>query len=270
MSASRPESFFTRCSVAPETLGLVVAGMTGLIFGSFLNVCIVRLPDEESLIHPRSKCPKCGAMVAWYDNIPILSWLVLLGKCRHCHAPISIQYPVIEASVGALWVAAFKYYGLTANAFTGAVFATILLGIAVTDAKHYLIPDEYTWGGLGIGLVLSIQHGIHGLLDATLGAAVGFLLLYFVAWAGEKAFGEEAMGGGDIKMMAMVGAFVDWQGVLLTVFGGAVLGTLIFVPLSLRKKRLVPFGVFLSLAAAAVFVFGDAIARWYMNFLQAA
>jgi leader peptidase (prepilin peptidase)/N-methyltransferase len=256
--------------VARDPFVLIVAGLVGLMVGSFLNVCIVRLPNEESLVRPRSKCPRCGEMVAWYDNLPILSWLILLGKCRHCRAPISIQYPLVEASVGAIWFAAFWFYGLTFTALTGAVFATILLGIAVTDAKHYLIPDEYTWGGLAIGLLLSLQRGIPGLLDAALGAAVGFLLLYFVAWAGEKAFGQEAMGGGDIKMMAMVGAFVGWKGVLLTIFGGAILGTLIFVPLSFKQKRLVPFGVFLAVAAGAVFVVGDAIAQWYMNFLRAA
>ena len=256
--------------MAVEMPLLIAAGLFGLMIGSFLNVCIVRLPSEESLVHPRSKCPRCGSMVAWYDNIPVLSWVVLGARCRQCKNPISAQYPLIELAVGLIWTAAFWFYGLTFTALTGAVFSTILLGIGVTDARHYLIPDEYTWGGLALGLVLSLQHGLTGLYDATLGAAVGFCLLYFVAWAGEKAFGEEAMGGGDIKMMAMVGAFLGWKGVLLTIFGGAALGTLIFVPLSFRKKRLVPFGVFLALAAGAVFVVGDAIARWYMNFLRAA
>jgi leader peptidase (prepilin peptidase)/N-methyltransferase len=209
-------------------------------------------------------------MIPWYENIPVVSWALLLGKCSHCSAPISIQYPLVELATGALWAGAFWSYGLSWAALTGAIFSTILLGIAVTDAKHYLIPDEFTWGGLALGLLLSFQHGIQGLLDATMGAAIGFLLLYFVAWAGEKVFGEEAMGGGDIKMMAMVGAFLGWKGVLLTVFGGALLGTLVFVPLSLGKKRLVPFGVFLAVAAGAVFVVGDAIVRWYMNFLTAA
>ncbi|MBI4502755.1 MAG: prepilin peptidase [Gemmatimonadetes bacterium] len=256
--------------MASETAVLAIAGLVGLVVGSFLNVCIVRLPNNESLVRPRSKCPKCGAPIAWYDNVPLLSWLLLLGKCRHCKARISVQYPLIEGAVGVLWVAAFAYYGLTWAALTGATFSTLLLGIAMTDARHYLIPDEYTLGGLAIGLLLSLQRGFSGLLDAGVGAAVGFLLLYAVAWAGEKVFGQEAMGGGDIKMMAMVGSFVGWKGVLLTVFGGAALGTLIFIPLSFGKKRLVPFGVFLALAAGAVFVVGGAIVQWYMNFLRAA
>ena len=192
------------------------------------------------------------------------------GKCRHCKAPISPRYPLVEAAVGLLWTASVWYYGISLHAITAGTFGTILLGIAFTDAQHYLIPDEYTFGGLALGLLLSLRNGFTGVGDAAVGAAVGFGLLYFVAWGGEKMFGEEAMGGGDIKMMAMVGAFVNWKGVLLTIFGGAILGTAVFVPLSFKKRRLVPFGVFLAIAAAVVFVVGDTIARWYLEFLQAA
>jgi leader peptidase (prepilin peptidase)/N-methyltransferase len=168
--------------------------------------------------------------------------------------------------VAAVWAAAVWYYGLGLTALTAAVFGTILLGIAVTDARHYLIPDEYTIVGLPLGLLLAVAGGWPGLLEAAVGAAFGFVLLYAVAWAGERVFRKEAMGGGDIKMMAMVGAYVGWKGVLLTIFGGALLGTLIFVPLTLRKKQLVPFGVFLAAAAALTFVFGDAVLAWYLDF----
>ena len=129
------------------------------------------------------------------------------------------------------------HYGLAVEALSAAVLGTILLGIAITDARHYLIPDEYTWGGLVIGLMLSLAGGGSGLVTALIGPATGFGILYFVAWAGEKAFKKEAMGGGDIKMMAMVGSFVGWKGVLLTIFGGALLGTLVFVPLSMGKEK---------------------------------
>jgi leader peptidase (prepilin peptidase)/N-methyltransferase len=172
---------------------------------------------------------------------------------------------MVELCTALLWVGAGWRYGITLDGLTAAVFGTILLGIAVTDARHYLIPDEYTLGGLVVGLALSLRGGPDGLLDAVIGAAVGFGLLYLVAVAGEKAFGKEAMGGGDIKMMAMVGAFVGWKGVLLTIFGGSLLGTLVFVPLSLRKKRLVPFGVFLAAAAALTFVFGQDVIAWYLG-----
>lgn len=250
---------------------LVVGGafLFGLAFGSFLNVCILRLPHDQSLVRPGSSCPSCGTRIAWYDNIPVLSWLLLRGRCRHCGASISLQYPLIELVVGLGWAAALLVWGLTPRAIAGAVLGTILLGIAVTDARHYIIPDEFTWGGLILGLILAlVAGGGPGLVRALLGAAAGFALLYFVAFVGQLMFKEEAMGGGDIKMMAMVGAFLGWQGVLLTVFLGALLGTLVFVPLTLRRKRHVPFGVFLAMGAAATFVAGDAMLAWYTAFLQ--
>ncbi len=246
----------------------VAAGIAGLCFGSFLNVCILRLPAEQSLLRPPSSCPRCSQRIAWYDNIPVVSWLVLRGQCRKCGNPISRQYPLIEALVGLLWVAAVLVWGVSVHALAGALLGTILLGIGITDARHYLIPDEYTWGGLVIGLAASLVGGWQGFLQAVIGAAAGFGLLYVVGVGGKWMFGEEAMGGGDIKMMAMVGSFVGWKGVLLTIFSGALLGTLIFVPLSLRKKRLVPFGVFLAVGAAVTFVWGDAIIEWYRRFLS--
>lgn len=252
----------------PEVPGVIAAALVGSLIGSFLNVCIVRLPLEQSVVRPRSRCPRCGAQIVWFDNIPVLSWLILRGRCRHCHEPISVQYPLIEALVAGLWAAAAWWYGVTVDGLTAALFGTILLGIAVTDAGHYLIPDEYTWGGLALGLLLALRGGVAGLLMAAVGAAVGFALLYGIAWAGERVFREEAMGGGDIKMMTMVGTFVGWKGVLLTLFGGALLGTLVFIPLTIRKRRLVPFGVFLAAAGALTFVFGEAIVRWYEAFLR--
>jgi len=252
----------------PDGFTWVAAGLLGATIGSFLNVCIVRLPADQSLIRPRSRCPKCETPVAWFDNIPVVSWFALRGRCRQCRQPISPQYPIVEALVSALWVGALWRHGFGLDALTAALFGTILFGIAVTDARHYLIPDEYTLGGLVLGLGLAWRHGVRGFGAAILGAAVGFALLYVVAWAGEKAFKKEAMGGGDIKMMAMVGAFVGWKGVLLTVFGGALLGSLVYVPLSLKKKRLVLFGVFLAAAAALAFELGDPIVRWYLGFLQ--
>jgi len=197
-----------------------------------------------------------------------VSWLWLRGKCRWCHKPISAQYPIIEALVGVLFGVSVLAYGPSLHAVGAAVFGTLLLGIAITDARHYLIPDEFSLGGLVLGLALALGGGVPGFLQALLGAAVGFALLWGVAQAGAWVFKEEAMGGGDIKMMAMVGSFVGWRGVLLTVFAGAALGSLIFVPLSIKKKRLVPFGVFLAVGAVVTYVFGDAILAWYGHFLQ--
>jgi len=251
-----------------EVLGIIAAGVLGSMIGSFLNVCIVRLPLEQSVVRPRSRCVRCGRSIAWFDNVPVISWLLLGGRCRHCRERISAQYPLIEAAVAGVWAAAAWWYGVTLHGLAAALFGTILLGIAVTDARHYLIPDEYTWGGLAVGLLLALRGGFGGLLTAVIGAGLGFALLYAIAWAGERAFREEAMGGGDIKMMAMVGAFLGWKGVLLTLFGGALLGTLVFVPLTIRKRRLVPFGVFLAAAGGLTFVFGEAIVRWYEAFLR--
>ncbi len=254
--------------MAADPIVLVGAGLLGLALGSFLNVCIVRLPNDMSLVRPPSSCPRCRHPIAWRDNIPIVSWLLLKGRCRHCGERISAQYPIIEAAGGAIWLGAILGYGLTARGLAAGLFGTILLGIGVTDARHYLIPDEYTWGGLVLGVALGLAGGVDGFLAAVLGAAVGFGLLFAIAQLGEWLFKEEAMGGGDVKMMAMVGAFVGWRGVLLTIFLGALLGSLIFVPLSLRKKRLVPFGVFLAVGAAVAFVFADPIIAWYLRFLH--
>ena len=251
---------------AEATFTVLGAAGFGLAFGSFLNVCILRLPHDRSLLKPPSSCPKCGHLIGWRDNIPVLSWLLLRGRCRWCRAPISGQYPLVEALVAGLWVASALYYGLTLHALAAALFATILLGIAITDARHYIIPDEFSFGGLAIGLLLSLRLGGPGLVEALLGGAVGFGLLQVVAVVGKWMFKEEAMGGGDIKMMAMVGAFVGWKGVLLTVFLGALVGTVVFVPLTLKKKRLVPFGVFLAVGAAVTFVAQDAILAWYQRF----
>lgn len=253
--------------VADPFIAAAVA-VVGLCFGSFLNVCILRLPQEQSLLRPPSSCPQCGQRIAWFDNIPVVSWLALRGRCRRCGARISLQYPLIELLVGLIWLSAYLRYGLTLHALAGAVLGTILLGIGITDARHYLIPDEYTWGGFGLGMALSLAGGWQGFAAALIGAATGFALLYVVGEVGRRLFKEEAMGGGDIKMMAMVGTFVGWKGVLLTIFAGALFGTLIFVPLSVRKKRLVPFGVFLAVGAAVTFVWGDGILEWYRHFLS--
>ncbi|HEY9383096.1 MAG TPA: prepilin peptidase [Gemmatimonadales bacterium] len=252
-----------------ETLLLaLVAGIFGLLIGSFLNVCIVRLPAEQSVVTPRSRCPRCGKPVEWRDNIPVLSWLLLGGKCRGCQEPIGILYPLVELAVGVLWFLLAYHYGLSLDALRGAILGTLLLGIALTDAREYIIPNEFTWGGLALALVLSAADGLHAVLLALLGAAVGFALLWLVGVAGRWVFKEEAMGGGDIKMMAMVGAFLGWQGVLLTIFLGALAGTAIFLPLALvGRRKLVPFGVFLALGAGVTYLVGPAIILWYRRYL---
>ena len=257
----------------PEALVIAVSGLLGALIGSFLNVCILRWGAEpkESIVSPPSHCPRCGRGLAWYENIPVLSWLLLRARCRGCGRPISMMYPLIELATAGLWAYMVWRHGLTIEAIRGAVFWTILLGIAMTDARQYIIPDEFSWGGLVIGLLFSLAGGLPGLGTALVGAAVGFGLLWLVGTAGTWVFKEDAMGGGDIKMMAMVGAFVGWQGVLLTIFLGALLGSLVFVPLLLvGQKKLVPFGIFLSIAALITYEAGPAIFAWYGRYLTGA
>jgi leader peptidase (prepilin peptidase) / N-methyltransferase len=257
--------------VNESMLAALVGALFGAVIGSFLNVCITRLPAEQSVVSPPSRCPKCGKPVEWRDNIPVLSWLLLGGKCRGCREPISILYPIVELATAVIWAGMAWYYGLSLDALKGALFGTLLLGIALTDAREYIIPNEFTVGGLAIGLVLSAVGGLNSVLAALFGAAVGFGILWIVGVAGRWAFKEEAMGGGDIKMMAMVGSFVGWQGVLLTIFLGALAGTAIFLPLTLiGRKKLVPFGVFLAMGAAVTYVIGPSIIEWYRRYLGVA
>ena len=252
---------------------VVYAGLFGAALGSFLNVCIIRWGAEpkQSVVRPASHCPKCGRGLRWYDNIPIVSWLVLRGRCRGCRAPISPMYPLIELATALVWGVHGLALRFRVEALRGAVFATVLLGIAMTDAREYIIPDEFSLGGLALGLLFALLAGRQAFGTALLGAAVGFGLLWIVAVAGEWVFKQEAMGGGDVKMMAMVGAFLGWQGTLLTVFLGALIGSLIFVPLSLAgHKKLVPFGIFLAIGAAATYLVGPALLGWYTGYVAGA
>lgn len=246
-------------------LPALVVGMAGLAFGSFLNVCSLRWPEERSVISPRSRCAGCDRRISWYDNVPVLSWLLLRARCRHCGAGISVQYPLVELGTGLIWGGMVLVHGLEVEALRGALFLTILLGITVSDARFYIIPDQFSVGGTVLGLGLALFTPAIGWFEAILGAAAGFVLLWFVARAGERAFKKEAMGGGDIKMMAMVGAFLGWQGVLLTVFLGSFLGAVIFGPISLKTGRLVPFGIFLAAGAAVTYGWGDALVAWYLD-----
>jgi leader peptidase (prepilin peptidase)/N-methyltransferase len=257
----------------PGPLGIASGALLGALIGSFLNVCILRWGAEpkESIVSPRSHCPRCGKGLVWYENVPIVSWLLLRARCRGCGQPISFMYPLIELVTAGLWAYMAWKYGVTLVALSGAVFGTILLGIAMTDARNYIIPDEFTWGGVALGLLFSLTGGWAGLTTALLGAAVGFGLLWVVGYLGTMVFKEDAMGGGDIKMMAMVGAFLGWQGVLLTIFLGALAGSLVFVPLLLAgQKKLVPFGIFLAIGAAISHELGPAIIRWYSGYLVGA
>jgi len=242
-----------------------LAGLVGLMIGSFLNVCTLRWPEDESVVFPGSHCPKCGEPIRWYDNVPVLGYVLLRGRCRACREPISLQYPLVELATGIVWAGMFSYAGLSFEALRGTLLLTILFGIALTDARFYIIPDQFSLGGLVLGLGLAFLPGGIDALDALIGAIVGFGLLGSVAVVGRWILKKDAMGLGDIKMMAMVGAFLGWAGVLLTVFLGALLGAVIFGPISYKTKKLVPFGIFLAAAAAITYGFGSEIIDWYLT-----
>jgi len=246
---------------------ILLAGAFGAVLGSFLNVCVYRIPAGQSIVHPRSRCPSCKQPIAWRDNIPIVSWLVLRGRCRWCLKPISVQYPLVEAIVALVWAVSVLLWGPSAKAVTTGAFGTVLLGIGLVNTRTNLIPDEFTLGGLVVGLALSLTGGQQGFVNALIGAAAGFALLSVIDRIAGFVFKDEGIGGSSAKMMAMVGSFVGWRGVLLTIIA-TVIGSVLFVPLSLKKKRLLPFGVFLAVGAAVAFVFGDAIIAWYGHFLK--
>lgn len=253
---------------------VIVSGVVGLAVGSFLNVVILRLPKDESLAVPASHCTSCGAELKWYHNVPVLSWLALRGKCAFCDAPISWQYPAVEIATAAIWGANVALYGPTGEAARAIVLLTLLLAIAVTDAKFYIIPDELSLGGAVVGVALAgaLQAWSPpveiGLKASVIGAVVGSGVLWLVAVIGTWAFKKDAMGGGDIKMLAMIGAFLGWKGALLTIFLGALAGTIVFVPIAYRTDKLVPFGLFLALGAALAFYLGDPLLEWYVGFLS--
>lgn len=255
----------------PESVVWVMAGLLGAVIGSFLNVCIYRLPAEKSVVAPPSTCPGCGARIAWYDNVPILSWVVLRARCRSCGVPISAQYPIIELATALIWLAAAIRFGATVDALGSAVLLTLLLGIAMTDIQHMVIPDQFSLGGLLIGLILAALPGGLPLLDALIGAGAAYALLWAVKLAAEKILGRPALGVGDIHMMAMVGAFLGPGGALLTILLGSFFGLLIGVPLMWVRGRLsplssyLPLGAFLALGAAIAHAWGDAILGWYMT-----
>lgn len=267
-----------------RALLLTYAALVGACVGSFLNVCITRWPENLSVVRPRSRCPRCEKGIAWYDNIPVVSWLVLRGKCRGCGLPISPLYPAVELLVALIWLAIAWRFGASFFALRLAVFATLLVGVAVTDLRTYTIPDGFTITGFVfllvtafIGMFLGDQIPFAGPFGAILGACTGAGAIAIVGWLGEAALKKEAMGFGDVTLMAFIGAAVGPELSLLTVFVGAAIGAVVFlalvVPLSkLRGKEMpqVPFGVFLSPAALVTLLYGRRIVAAYLTYLAGA
>ena len=252
-------------------LALVYAGAVGLAFGSFLNVVIHRLPRGRRLGWSRSRCPYCGGALAAWENVPLLSYLLLRARCRRCGAPISARYPLVEAVTGLLFVLCVARFGLTGEALAGMIFCTLLVALAAIDAEHFLLPDAITLPGIAAGLLLQRWLPRTSFLDAVTGALVGagLLILLINVWYWWRK--EEGMGLGDVNMLALVGAFLGWKGVVATVAVAALAGSLTGVVLlagrRLGLKSKLPFGVFLALGALVALFGGDRLVDAYLALL---
>ena len=247
--------------------GLVIAGVAGLIVGSFLNVLIHRLPREESVAHPGSRCPACGAAIAPWDNVPVLSWIVLRGRCRACRARISPRYPLVELANGVLWAVFFLRAPSAPDFASGALLSSACIALAFIDADVQLLPDAITLPGIAIGLALSFFTRERSPLQAVLGAAVGGGGLYLLGWVWSRLRRVDAMGLGDVKMLAMVGAFLGGWGVLLPTFFASIAGSVVGLLLIARKRGSlsteIPFGVFLAMGAIAAALAGTGLLASY-------
>jgi leader peptidase (prepilin peptidase)/N-methyltransferase len=246
----------------------VISIIFGALIGSFLNVCICRLPREESIVTPGSHCPQCNNPIRFYDNIPLLSYVFLRGKCRHCGKPISIQYPIVEG-VTALssWVL-FTTYGPSLNYLFFFAFVTALIVITVIDLQHQIIPDVISLPGMGVGLLGSLMLSDLSFVNSLGGILLGGGSLFLVATIYQWLFKREGMGGGDVKLLGMIGAFLGWKAVILTILLSSVIGSLIGILVMVLKgkdfKYAIPFGPFLSLGAVLTLFYGESIMRWYL------
>jgi len=252
-------------------LPLLIAGLFGALIGSFLNVCIYRLPRQESIAWPGSHCPKCSHHIAWYDNIPILSYFALAGRCRHCTVRIPFRYPLVEilnalGYVGLLW-----FFGLSWTAAAYGLLYSALLVVAGTDLSHKIIPNAVTFPGIMVGLVSASTILPLGFLNSVLGILIGGGILWFLAWASPYLFGKEGMGGGDIKLLAMIGAFLGWKPALMTIMVGSFLGSLVGITLIaaqvIKREDYIPFGPFLVCGALVALFFGQPLLNWYQGLL---
>jgi leader peptidase (prepilin peptidase)/N-methyltransferase len=271
----------------PAYVIATTVGVVGAIIGSFLNVVIHRVPREESIAFPASHCPSCDTAIRPYDNIPVLSWAVLRGRCRACRAPISARYPAVELLTGALFALTYLLHsGLTLSLPFDLAFVAAVVALVFIDAEHMLLPNVITYPGAALALVARVavpnlygvaslggEHTPAWLLSlggAVLGALAGGGFLWLVGWLWERARGVEAMGLGDVKMMFMVGAFLGWPLTLLTIFVGVLTGSLAGVAAMLRRgerdmQMLLPFGIFLGLGSLVSLLFGTRIIDWYVG-----
>lgn len=249
----------------------VVFALAGLMIGSFLNVCIYRLPKRESVVWPASHCTACNRPLAWFENIPVLSWLVLRGRCRTCGARISAVYPLVELTTGVVFAGAAIIYGLSPLLFVRLAFACALIVLFVIDLQHRILPNVITLPGIAAGFVASVFLP-PGWLSSLIGILAGGGILFAIAEAYYRLRGIEGLGMGDVKMLAMIGAVLGWPLMLLTLvfasFAGSVVGVGLMVSGRGGMQAALPFGTFLALGALVAAVAGDPILAWYLAFYQ--
>jgi len=248
----------------------VFAFLLGAVIGSFLNVCIYRIPAGVSIVSPASRCPNCGAEIRWYQNVPILSWLGLGGRCARCKVSISIRYPLVETLTGLLFIVVLYRFGLSSATPVYFLFASALVVITFIDLDHQIIPDVISLPGIIVGFLCSFAVPWLSWSDSLLGILLGGGSLWLVAVVYELLTKKEGMGGGDIKLLAMLGAFLGWKAILPIIFISSLVGSLVGVPLILVKKAdsklAIPFGPFLALGALIYLFWGPQLISWYLSF----
>ena len=255
--------------MTPNLIYSCYAFVLGMMVGSFLNVCICRMPKNESIVSPPSHCPLCSHQICWYDNIPLISYLLLLGKCRGCGARISLKYPLVELLNGVLTLLLFLRFGPTPVFAALFIFCSALVVITFIDIEHQIIPDEISLPGIVIGFVLSFFLQGHSWLNSLLGILLGGGSLLAVAYLYQRLTGKEGMGGGDIKLLAMMGAFLGWKAVPFIVFASSLVGSLFGITIMLLQKKdsklAIPFGPYLAFCAVLYIFYGESLIRWYLG-----
>jgi leader peptidase (prepilin peptidase)/N-methyltransferase len=247
----------------------LMAFILGAVIGSFLNVCIYRIPMEESVIYPSSHCPECGEKIKWYDNIPIISYLILRGKCRNCGKKISVQYPLIELLTGILTAGVIWKYGISFVSLYFLILTYVLVVVSTIDLKTMLVPEKFCYFAMVAGILLSPFIPVISLKDSILGASFGAGIILFIIETYYIFTGKEGMGYGDASIMAIIGAFLGWEKVLLTIFFASLIGSVVGIALMVLKgknaKFALPFGPFLSIGAYITILFGNEIIKWYLG-----
>lgn len=247
----------------------IISIIFGAIIGSFLNVCIFRLPKEESIVTPRSHCPHCNRPIAFYDNFPLMSYFLLGGKCRYCKKNISLQYPLVEGITALCSLLLFLKYGPSLSYLFYFAFVSALIVITVIDLYHQIIPDMISLPGIGVGLLSSLIVPQNTFLNSLFGTILGGGSLFLVGTGYQWIFKREGMGGGDVKLLAMIGAFLGWKAVIITILLSSLIGSITGIIVIILKgkdfKYAIPFGPFLSLGAVISLFYGNLLINWYLG-----